>query len=171
MTTSDPADVKTDAESSHMALLCPRRRLLLGIAGVGTTTLLTACGSGGSGGGRRRRGYDASDPEAPYTGPRASEDPPPLARVEDIPLGGGLLVSDDLGEVLLVRPEEGVVYGFDPRCPHQGVTVEPPTNGVIVCPQHGSRFDAENGSLLQGPASRGLEPIPVRIFEDNVIRA
>lgn len=43
------------------------------------------------------------------------------------------------------------------RCPHQGTylgNVQPDRNGVVTCPAHGLRFDAEHGNLV--PMKREL---------------
>jgi thiosulfate dehydrogenase [quinone] large subunit len=34
--------------------------------------------------------------------------------------------------------------------------VNPPKDGKLICPCHGSRFDASTGALLVGPATLGL---------------
>ncbi len=55
----------------------------------------------------------------------------------------------------------GKFTAYDATCPHQGCPVGfvSPDEG-FACPCHGSRFDAE-GHLLNGPAQRGLTPVPV----------
>src|SRR5205085_10387719 len=88
----------------------------------------------------------------------------PLAALSDVPVGGGKLVNrPDGSKVLLVRTSQNEVKGFDPTCPHVGVTVSPPQGGTITCPGHGSQFDATSGSVKKGPATKGLTPVPVKI--------
>ena len=119
-----------------------RRQVLCGVlAALAEPTVLAACSSG-SGTGNV-----------------------PLA---SIPVGGGVVV-DANGPVLLVQPTAGTVTAFDASCPHQGVTVNPPVDGVIVCPGHGSRFAAATGALEQGPATTGLTRLPSRVVNGTVV--
>jgi len=67
-----------------------------------------------------------------------------LAEVDKIPIGGGIVVAS--AEVVLVRNEQGVVHGLSAICTHEGCTVGAPQDGVIVCPCHGSRFNAQTRS-------------------------
>jgi Rieske Fe-S protein len=62
---------------------------------------------------------------------------------------------------VLTRGSNGTVHGFSAVCTHQGCTVTSIRNGVIGCPCHGSRFDAQTGAVLAGPAPRPLPPIQV----------
>jgi Rieske Fe-S protein len=41
------------------------------------------------------------------------------------------------------------------QCTHEGCPVNPPVNGIIACPCHGSRYDL-NGRVLHGPAQYPL---------------
>ncbi|CAM3341432.1 Rieske (2Fe-2S) protein [Kibdelosporangium persicum] len=95
----------------------------------------------------------------------------PLAKVADVPVGSGAIVDGPSGKVLIVRPSENEVNGFDPVCPHAGVTVSRPAGGTITCPGHGSVFDAATGDMKKGPATTGLTPIPVKISGDSVVTA
>jgi Rieske Fe-S protein len=76
-----------------------------------------------------------------------------LAGLAQVPVGGGLIV--------LTRGSNGTVHAFSAVCTHQGCTVSSVRNGVIGCPCHGSRFDAQTGAVLAGPAPRPLPPIAV----------
>jgi Rieske Fe-S protein len=54
-------------------------------------------------------------------------------------------------------------------CPHLGCEV--PWNadeGKFVCPCHGSKF-APNGSLLQGPATRGMDTLPIKVQNSDLM--
>jgi Rieske Fe-S protein len=90
-----------------------------------------------------------------------------LAKVSDLPVGGGKVV----GEVLLVNLGNNRIKAYDAHCTHQGFIVNPPKNGRIVCPNHGSAFQASDGGVVQGPAMRGLTPINVKVTGGNVVRA
>lgn len=91
-----------------------------------------------------------------------------IAALTDVPVGSGALV--DLpgdGQLLLVRDDAGV-RAFNPACPHQGTTVNPPAAGDITCPTHKSTFDRRDGAVLTGPATTGLVSVPVRVEGDAV---
>jgi nitrite reductase/ring-hydroxylating ferredoxin subunit len=94
-----------------------------------------------------------------------------LAKVSDVPVGGGIMVDDGGRKLLLVQPKAGTVKAFDPTCPHQGFTVKPPSGGTILCPGHGSTFDAASGALKTGPATKGLAEVAVKVSGGNVIAA
>ena len=54
-------------------------------------------------------------------------------------------------------------------CPHLGCDV--PWNeaeGKFMCPCHGSQFGPD-GSLLQGPAERGMDTLPIRSENDDLM--
>lgn len=95
-----------------------------------------------------------------------------LAASADVPAGGGVLVeTPGNGQLLLVRGTEGQVRAFNPTCPHQGTTVEPPLAGVITCPTHHSTFDPATGAVRTGPSTKGLTEIPISVSGDAVLLA
>ena len=54
-------------------------------------------------------------------------------------------------------------------CPHLGCEV--PWNaaeGKFVCPCHGSKFAAD-GALLEGPAERGMDTLPIKVQNDELM--
>jgi len=51
---------------------------------------------------------------------------------------------------------------FSPICPHLGCRYDyKPDRGLFACPCHGSTYD-NDGKHLAGPATRGLDPLPLR---------
>jgi nitrite reductase/ring-hydroxylating ferredoxin subunit len=90
-----------------------------------------------------------------------------LAATKDVPVGGGIVVAG----VLVVQPDRGTFKAFDASCPHRGVLVGPPANGISTCPAHHSTFAIGDGARLSGPATQGLAQIPVSVEEKNVVRA
>lgn len=57
---------------------------------------------------------------------------------------------------------------FSSACPHLGCRINRVEDGQIVCPCHGSRFDLQ-GSLLHGPARRGLQTLPFEVDRANAV--
>jgi nitrite reductase/ring-hydroxylating ferredoxin subunit len=92
-----------------------------------------------------------------------------LAKVTAVPVGGGVISADG---VLVMQLKAGEFTAYDATCPHQGFIVQPPdAGGVILCRGHDSHFKASDGSVIDGPAFRGLTPIAVKVSGDEVVRA
>ncbi|MFI6781439.1 Rieske (2Fe-2S) protein [Micromonospora sp. NPDC050276] len=127
-----------------------RRALLTGAGAVGAAGLLSACGAGDS-----PAGQAAATPGSV------------LASTADVPVGGGTVT----GGVLVVQPEAGTFKAYDATCPHQGVRVGVPRDGVITCPAHNSTFAVSDGSRQGGPATNGLTEIPIRVDNTTITRA
>lgn len=79
-----------------------------------------------------------------------------VMRIEDSPVGP-LAVFHIAGEILAVED----------RCPHAGATLsQGPVSlddGIVTCPEHGSRFDTQTGERVRGPADD-----PIRTFRVSV---
>ncbi len=104
----------------------------------------------------------------PAAGGGASGADEPVARVADLPDGGGLVLDEQ--HVVLVR-EGDQVHGLSATCTHQGCTVGPVADGRITCPCHGSVFDAATGDVITGPASSPLPAVPVEVRDGAVYLA
>jgi Rieske Fe-S protein len=86
-----------------------------------------------------------------------------------VPVGEAVVV-DALGTRLVVaQPTAGEVVAFSASCTHAGTPVEARGGLELVCPNHGSRFDAADGSATQGPATDPLPPLQARIDGDQVV--
>jgi Rieske Fe-S protein len=92
-----------------------------------------------------------------------------LAAVDDIPSGGGLVLED--AKVVLTKADDGTVHAFSSICTHQGCPVSEVAEGRIICPCHGSQFEADTGEVADGPASRPLPPVAVAIRDGEVFPA
>jgi Rieske Fe-S protein len=144
-----------------------RRRLLAGMTAGGAVAALGGCAIYGSPTGQ------AAAPSYPAGGDAGSAPAGPggavLARLADIPVGGGTVLADQ--GVVLTQPSAGTVKGFSSVCTHQGCTVASVSGGTINCPCHGSRYAITDGSVTAGPAPRPLPPVPVTVDGDTVTRA
>jgi thiosulfate dehydrogenase [quinone] large subunit len=80
----------------------------------------------------------------------ASQLPPGQAAYYHDPVDG----SPDI----VVHEASGAFLAHSAICTHAGCTVEY-GGGQLVCPCHGSIFDAKTGAVLQGPA---VTPLPTR---------
>jgi Rieske Fe-S protein len=88
-----------------------------------------------------------------------------LLAVDEIPDGGGVVLAEQ--QLVLTRSGD-TVRGFSAVCTHQGCLVDAVRDGSIVCPCHGSHFDADTGAVLTGPASRPLPDVAVTVAGGEV---
>jgi Rieske Fe-S protein len=89
-----------------------------------------------------------------------------LARVDHIPASGGLILTGP--RIVLVRGPGDAVHAYSAVCTHQGCTVNSVANNVINCPCHGSRFNAQTGAVISGPAPRALPSIAVAVRDGEI---
>ena len=145
---------------------CPSRRALLAGAGAGLAATLAGCATYGSPAAPAApAGGDARGGDAPTAG--AGTAGAVLARVADIPVGGGRIFAER--QIVVTQPEAGTVRAFTAVCTHQGCAVDEVTGGTINCPCHGSRFRVADGSVAGGPASRPLAAVRVTV-DGGVVR-
>lgn len=160
------SEMTGDADAVENGPWSPTRRVvLLGAGACGVLGASAACGSAG--------GHAATRAEAGSRGGAASaavtalpSSGVVLAAVGDVPVGGGIVAAG----VLVVQPVSGTFKAFDASCPHRGVRVGPPANGIATCPAHHSTFAIADGARLSGPATQGLAEIPVTVQDKNIIR-
>jgi Rieske Fe-S protein len=89
-----------------------------------------------------------------------------LAALSAVPVGGGVVLSKK--DVVLTRDQSGAVHAFSATCTHQGCMVTDVAHGQIICPCHGSRFNAETGAPVAGPAPRPLPSVSVTVDGDAI---
>ena len=81
-----------------------------------------------------------------------------------VPVGGAASFQDPASgdPAIVIQPKAGEFVAFDAVCPHAGCTVEfAQSQDILVCPCHGSLFNASTGAVEQGPAASGLQTISV----------
>ena len=132
-----------------------RRAVLAGAAGITAVTALAACGDDSDDSGSKG---DSS------TGGAAAG---VLATKADIPVGGGKIFKDG-GGVVVTQPEAGKFKAFSAICTHQSCVVSDVASGAINCKCHGSAFSAADGSVKNGPATKGLTEKTLKIDGDNI---
>jgi Rieske Fe-S protein len=94
-----------------------------------------------------------------------------LTALADVPDGGGLVVNNPEGGMLLVVRTGSEVKAYNAACTHMGTTVEAPVDGVSTCPNHGSQFAADDGSVKKGPATKPLATVNVKVDGDKIVLA
>lgn len=90
-----------------------------------------------------------------------------LTPTASVPVGGGVILAEQA--VVVTQPTAGEFKAFSAICTHQGCLVGPVENNEIICPCHGSKFSATDGSVLQGPATQPLAPGKASVSGGNVV--
>ena len=97
-----------------------------------------------------------------------------IAEVSGVKPGTAVpFVDASTGEqAVLVRLEDSSFVAYSAICTHQRCIVGyDGAEGTLECPCHGSIFDPENGAqVLNGPATRPLPEVPVRVEGGEVVR-
>ncbi|MBI2429874.1 MAG: Rieske (2Fe-2S) protein [Ignavibacteriales bacterium] len=69
--------------------------------------------------------------------------------------------------ILIVRSGEKHFSAFAAQCTHMGAEVNGPTEGLFICPFHGSQYSAADGKVIQGPAEEPLLRFDVQFDESK----
>jgi nitrite reductase/ring-hydroxylating ferredoxin subunit/uncharacterized membrane protein len=88
-----------------------------------------------------------------------------VANGDELESGQMRLVRANGQRVVLLRTDHGYA-AFDDRCTHKGGSLAGGVSacGQVVCPWHGSTFDARTGAVVAGPAD---DPIAVHRVEER----
>jgi Rieske Fe-S protein len=132
------------------------------VVGMGAGALALGASSCSTYGTPAARTTGAAQPAGPSSGAAV-----PLAKKEDIPVGGGTVFPDD--EVVVTQPADGEFKAFSAVCTHQGCLVNTVSGGTINCPCHGSKYKITDGSVVAGPAPRPLAPKSVVVQGDSLL--
>lgn len=123
-----------------------RRTVLRGAALTPVAALgLTACGPDDSG------SYAPATPTAPVA----------LGAENEIPKGGAKLYWDH--KVVVSRDANGTLKAYSTLCTHGQCAINKLEGTKLICPCHGSEFDATTGQVTRSPASVPLPEVPVRV--------
>ncbi len=171
-------DTNQPAQQERRGAGLSRRSVIVAGGAIGAAGVLAACGGGGSDSGTTSAGpTTAPAPTSPSpttaepTAPTSSAAPAPpdgaLAKVSDIPVGGGQVFDEQ--KIVVTQPAEGDVQAFTAVCPHQGCLVSEVVSNEILCPCHGSLFSADNGDVIRGPAVQGLAGASVNIVDGYIV--
>ncbi|MEU4247477.1 Rieske (2Fe-2S) protein [Amycolatopsis sp. NPDC026612] len=93
----------------------------------------------------------------------------PLVALADVPVGQAKAAkAPDGSDVIVARTSESAAAAFSAVCTHQGCTVAP-KGADLICPCHGSVFNALTGEVKQGPANKPLPSVPVKVENGKVV--
>lgn len=146
-----------------------RRRTVLTAGTAGALAVMTGCGGNGNDGAAASEqpaspGATTTTDESPAGSAPAGEE---LARITDIPVGGGKVFADQ--KVVVTQPTAGQFKAFSAVCTHQGCTVDKVADGTIDCPCHGSRFRVTDASVAKGPATKPLPPKQITVSGETIL--
>jgi len=151
-----------------------RRIVFQGLSALGVAAVLAGCG--GEEPAQPRSAPTESDSTSPTPSksppsrkPKADKGPDPLATTDEIPVGGGIVLTDV--RIVITQPSRGEFRAFSAVCPHQGQTVGRVADNTITCLFHGSQYDAATGDVTTGPATTGLDPVRIRVRDRAILRA
>jgi Rieske Fe-S protein len=134
-----------------------------GSAGSPTSTSVTSAGSGTATGGSSSPGVSAG--ASPSSAGGAG---PSLVSLDQVPVGGSVVVTGPSGKVAVAQPMAGQVVAFTAICTHQACSVMAAGN-QLRCPCHGSVFDAFSGDVVKGPAQAPLGMVHVSVSGQDVV--
>ena len=146
------------------------RRAVLIAGGAATTAVLTGCvvqQAPPQTAGQPATSKQPAPVSQGTTG--AAPGPAALAKVADIPAGGGVILKEQ--SVVLTKDASGKVCAFSAICTHQGCVVTDVGDGTINCPCHGSKFDASTGERVAGPAKSPLPAVAVQQRDGAIFQA
>ncbi|MDQ4007871.1 MAG: Rieske (2Fe-2S) protein [Actinomycetota bacterium] len=153
-------DSPTAQERAQAAV--DRRTVLRGVAVTGafgaSGSLLAGCGGGADGSG-------ASGGSAAGGAAAGKE----LGPASEVPVGGGKIYTEQ--QVVVTQPSKGEFKAFSSICQHQGCPVASVSDGTINCDCHGSKYKIEDGSVVTGPATRGLPKMQVEVDGGDITLA
>ncbi|MER6572258.1 Rieske 2Fe-2S domain-containing protein [Streptomyces sp. NPDC001093] len=129
-----------------------RRTVLRGaavapVAGLG----LAACSAPGQG------GSVAATPTAPVD----------LGAESEVSKGGAKLYRDH--NVVVSRDGSGALKAYSTICTHAGCPINKLQGTTLICPCHGSQFDAVTGKVVQSPATEPLAELPVKTKNGRIV--
>lgn len=144
------------------------RRAVLAGAGLAACAGIAGCGKSSTPG---ASSATSSTPGATTPGAATTSAPSgpavTVAKLADVPVGGGTLVTVDGKDLIVTQPKAGEVAVFRNACTHQGSKVAV-SGDKLVCPLHGSTF-ALDGSVLKAPATVPLKGGAARIEGDSIV--
>ena len=137
-----------------------RRTVIASAVGVSSVTALAACTP------QTEAQPDATQSEAPAESASAAVE---VCKTTDIPVGSGKKFDVSVTPILITHPSQDVFRGFSAICTHAQAVMSTVVNSEIECPAHFSVFNADDGSVIKGPAQRALGKITVEVQGDAVM--
>jgi nitrite reductase/ring-hydroxylating ferredoxin subunit len=90
-----------------------------------------------------------------------------LGAESEVAKGGAQLYLNE--NVVVSRAENGSLKAFSSICTHAGCAIDKLKGTTLVCPCHGSEFDATTGKVLRAPATVPLHELAVETKAGNIV--
>ncbi|MFE0515861.1 Rieske (2Fe-2S) protein [Streptomyces sp. NPDC058964] len=71
--------------------------------------------------------------------------------------------------VVVSRDETGTLKAYSTICTHAGCPINKLQGTTLICPCHGSEFDAVTGKVVQAPATEPLGELAVKAANGKII--
>ncbi|MFE9672660.1 Rieske (2Fe-2S) protein [Streptomyces sp. NPDC006259] len=101
------------------------------------------------------------------TAPATPTAPVELGADGEVAKGGARLYRDH--NVVVGRSASGELKAYSTICTHAGCPINKLDGTTLVCPCHGSEFDATTGEVLREPATVPLHELPVRTENGKIV--
>ena len=159
----------------HQATPASRRAVLAG-AGAACAAMVAGCTTYNANSGGINGAAPTSAPATSGTasgsggsGGSGSGSAPVLTTTAKVPVGSGEIITP--ANVVVTQPTADSFKAFSAVCTHQGCIVGSISNGAIHCPCHGSAFSIKDGSVVNGPATRPLPPVAIKVDGTSIEQA
>ncbi|MFJ3230433.1 Rieske (2Fe-2S) protein [Streptomyces sp. NPDC086787] len=71
--------------------------------------------------------------------------------------------------VVVSRDRAGTLKAYSTICTHAGCPINKLQGTTLICPCHGSEFDAVTGKVVRAPATEPLNPLPVKVADGRIV--
>ncbi|MFD8818646.1 Rieske (2Fe-2S) protein, partial [Streptomyces sp. NPDC059627] len=85
----------------------------------------------------------------------------------EVTKGGAQLYREH--NVVVGRSADGVLKAYSTICTHAGCPINKLQGTTLVCPCHGSEFDALTGKVVRSPATEPLTELPVKTANGRIV--
>ncbi|MFF5141088.1 Rieske (2Fe-2S) protein [Streptomyces sp. NPDC013157] len=93
--------------------------------------------------------------------------PVDLGAESEVAAGGARFYREH--NVVVSRSATGVLKAYSTVCTHAGCPINKLQGTTLVCPCHGSEFDAVTGKVVRSPATEPLNELPVRASNGRIV--
>jgi Rieske Fe-S protein len=93
--------------------------------------------------------------------------PVDLGAESEVAKGGARLYREH--NVVVSRSADGVLKAYSTICTHAGCPINKLQGTTLVCPCHGSEFDAVTGKVVRSPATEPLNELPVKASNGRIV--
>ncbi|MGW7403798.1 Rieske 2Fe-2S domain-containing protein [Streptomyces sp. NPDC054833] len=93
--------------------------------------------------------------------------PVELGAESEVAKGSAKLYRDH--NVVVSRDGNGTLKAYSTICTHAGCAINELQGTTLICPCHGSEFDAVTGKVVQAPATVPLSELPVKATNGKII--